>query len=427
MQIAVAKRKLVVSEMAETLIGSEIIKLAWEVNDLIKKGAKIFNFTIGDFDPKVFPIPKELEEEIIKALQGKQTNYPPGNGIPELRKEVSNFLAEGGMYYSPEEILITSGGRPAIYCIYMTLIDHGDGVIFPVPSWNNNHYCHLSGARPIAIETKLENNFMPTAVEIKPYIKDATLLALCSPQNPTGTTFTKEMLEEICDMVLEENDRRSPGEKPLYVLYDQMYWVLTYGDTVHYNPVSLRPEMRDYTIFIDGISKSCSATGLRVGWAFGPQSVIDKMKSIASHIGAWAPKPEQVATAKFLQQKDIFNRFLSQFKDQLNIRLEGIYKGLMQLKREGYAVDAIAPQAALYLTVQFDLKGKKTPDGKILNSTAGVTSYLLHECGMAIVPFYAFGSSPDSTWYRLSVGTCKLSEVEESITKLRSGLERLTG
>jgi aspartate aminotransferase len=426
MQAAATQNRLHVSEMAETLIGSEIIKLAWEVNDLIKKGAKIFNFTIGDFDPKVFPVPEFLEREIIKALQAKHTNYPPANGIPELRKGVSDFLMTmGGMDYSPESILITSGGRPAIYCIFMTLLDRGDGVIFPVPSWNNNHYCHLSGARPIAIETQAENNFMPTADEMRQYIREANLIALCSPQNPTGTTFSKEALEEICDMVLEENERRGPSRKPLYVLYDQMYWVLTYGNTVHYNPVSLRPAMRDYTIFIDGISKAFAATGLRVGWAFGPQYVIDKMKSIASHIGAWAPKPEQEATAQFLELKEEMNDFLSEFKRELQVRLEGIYRGLKQLNQEGYRVNAVAPQAAIYLTVQFDLKGMKTPSGSVLKNTADVTSYLLHDCGIAIVPFYAFGSSHDSTWYRLSVGTCKLNEIEESIEKLRAGLQKL--
>ena len=426
MEVAATKRKLHVSEMAESLTGSEIIKLAWEVNDLIKKGSKIFNFTIGDFDPKVFPIPAALEQEITKALRGGHTNYPPANGIPELRKSISEFLTQhGGFQYSPDSILVTSGGRPAIYSIYMTLLDQGDGVIFPVPSWNNNHYCHLSGARAIPIETKLENNFMPTAEEMRPFIREANLIALCSPQNPTGTTFTKEALTEICDLVLEENQRRDENEKPLYVLYDQMYWVLTYGDTVHYDPESLRPEMREYTIFVDGISKSCAATGLRVGWTFGPDYVIEKMKSIASHIGAWAPRPEQEATAKFLQMKDAMDEYLTNFKYHLQKRLEGIYKGLMQLRSEGHNVNAIAPQAALYLTVQFDLKGKKTSNGKTLNSTADVTSYLLHGCGIAIVPFYAFGSSHDSTWYRLSVGTCKIHEIEESIQKLRAGLEKL--
>ena len=423
---AATKRKLIVSEMAETLIGSEIIKLAAEVGEKIKQGEKIFNFTIGDFDPAVFPIPASLENEIIKAYQLKQTNYPPANGMLDLRKEVSNFLAEGGMHYTPEEILITSGGRPAIYTAYITLIEPGDGVIFPVPSWNNNHYCHLSGARPIMIEAKQENNFMPVASEIKPYIKEATLLALCSPQNPTGTAFTKKALEEICDLVLEENERRGSGQKPLYILYDQMYWTLTFGSTVHYNPVSLRPALRDYTLFVDGMSKAFAATGLRVGWAFGPADLIDKMKSIASHIGAWAPKPEQVATANFLKLKDDIDTYMSHFKEQIHLRLTGIYEGLQQLKKDGFKVDAITPQAALYLTVQFDLKGKTTADGKRINSTEDITSYLLNECGIALVPFYAFGSSHDSTWYRLSVGTCKLNEIKDSISKLRVGLEKLS-
>ena len=423
---AATKRKLIVSEMAETLIGSEIIKLAAEVGEKIKQGEKIFNFTIGDFDPAVFPIPASLENEIIKAYQLKQTNYPPANGMLDLRKEVSNFLAEGGMHYTPEEILITSGGRPAIYTAYITLIEPGDGVIFPVPSWNNNHYCHLSGARPIMIEAKQENNFMPVASEIKPYIKEATLLALCSPQNPTGTAFTKKALEEICDLVLEENERRGSGQKPLYILYDQMYWTLTFGSTVHYNPVSLRPALRDYTLFVDGMSKAFAATGLRVGWAFGPADLIDKMKSIASHIGAWAPKPEQVATANFLKLKDDIDTYMSHFKEQIHLRLTGIYEGLQQLKKDGFKVDAITPQAALYLTVQFDLKGRTTADGKQINSTEDITSYLLNECGIALVPFYAFGSSHDSTWYRLSVGTCKLNEIKDSISKLRVGLEKLS-
>ncbi|MBA3648226.1 MAG: aminotransferase class I/II-fold pyridoxal phosphate-dependent enzyme [Chitinophagales bacterium] len=411
--------------MAESLIGSEIIKLAAEVNEKIKKGEPILNFTIGDFDPEIFPIPEELEKEVIAAYRNKQTNYPMANGIPELRREVSNFLTEAGIHYSPNEILITSGGRPAIYAAYLTLIQPGDSVIFAVPSWNNNHYCHLSGAQPIMVEATRENGFMPVAEQMRPHIKKATLLALCSPQNPTGTTFSKEKLSEICDLVLEENERRGPDEKPLYVLYDQMYWLLTYGETVHHSPVTVRPEMKHYTIFIDGISKSFAATGLRVGWAFGPQYIIDKMKSILSHIGAWAPKPEQVAVANYLKMKGPIRNFLSQFREQIDLRLEGIYKGFMDLKKEGHKVDAIAPEAALYLTVQVDLKDRQTADGRLIKHTEDVTEYLLNECGIALVPFYAFGSSHDSTWYRLSVGTCKLSEIEESITKLRKGLEKL--
>lgn len=415
-----------VSEMAENLIGSEIIKLAAEINEKIRKGEKIYNYTIGDFDPKIFPIPVELNEAIIKAYENKHTNYPAANGMIELRKAVAEFLSEKQkISFSPDEVLISAGARPLIYAVYVTLLDPGDTVIFPVPSWNNNHYCHLSRAEPVFVETSPENNFMPVADDIRPFIQKATLVALCSPLNPTGTTFGKKQLEDICDLIIEENRRRGKNEKPLYLLYDQIYWVLTYGNTIHFDPVSLRPAMRDYTIFIDGISKSFSATGVRVGWATGPRSIIDKMKAILSHVGAWAPKAEQVAVAEFLKNKPAVDKFLTQFKNQIDKRLEGFYKGFVDLKKEGFSIDAISPQAAIYLTVRFDLKGKKTASGKILNTQTDVTQYILDEAKLGLVPFSAFGSSDDSPWYRLSVGTCNLEEIPEVFTNLRKALSSL--
>ena len=133
---------------------------------------------------------------------------------------------------------------------------------------------------------------MLSASQIKEHIKGATLLSVCSPLNPTGTTFRKIELEAICDLVIEENNSRGEDEKKLYLMYDQIYWTLSFGDTIHYNPVSLRPEMKDYTIFVDGISKAFAATGVRVGWAMGPAEVLVKMRSINSHVGAWAPMAE---------------------------------------------------------------------------------------------------------------------------------------
>lgn len=416
-----------VSTMAENLIGSEIIKLAAEINDKIRNGDKIFNYTIGDFDPNLFPIPSELTLEIIKAYENKETNYPAANGIQELRTTVSEFLKEReALDYSADEILISGGARPLIYATYTTLLDAKDTVVFPVPSWNNNHYTHLSSSQAIMIETRPENNFMPTAEDIRPHLHNATILALCSPLNPTGTVFNKEMLAEICDLVLEENKKRKGKAKPLYLIYDQIYWMLTFGQTEHYNPVSLRPEMKDYTIFIDGISKSLAATGVRVGWAFGPKHIINKMRAILSHVGAWAPKAEQVATGKYLQQKTNFDKFITSFKQEINARLEGFYHGFNELKKEGFPVSAITPQAAIYLTVQLNLTGKKTASGKVLNNQKEVTQYILDEAKLGIVPFSAFGSADDSPWYRLSVGTCKLNEINDVIGSLRKALSGLS-
>jgi aspartate aminotransferase len=415
------------SHLAETLIGSEIVRLGADIKEKIKSGEKIYNFTIGDFDSSIFPIPKKLELEIIEAYHHKHTTYPPAEGILALRESVSKFIREReGLLYEVNEILIAAGGRPLIYSLYRALVDKGDTVIYSVPSWNNNHYVHFVEGRHAVIETTAENNFMPSAEDIKPHIKDAVLIALCSPLNPTGTIFEKEALEAICDLVLEENMRRADEEKKLYVMYDQMYWMLTFGDSRHYNPVSLRPAMKGYTIFIDGISKAFAATGVRVGWALGPNYVLNKMKAINSHIGAWSPMAEQHATAKYLLQTSAIDDFMVHFKRELEERLQLIYNGFQKLKEKGFPVDACAPQAAIYLTIQFNLVGKITVEGKILAIQSDVTAYILNEAKLAVVPFYAFGASENSDWYRLSAGTCKKEEIPVILEILKEALSKLS-
>jgi len=415
------------SHLSETLIGSEIVKLGADIREKIKQGQKIYNFTVGDFDPGIFPIPKELEDEIINAYRSHFTNYPAAEGNLDLRESVSAFIrTREHIEYTPSEILIAAGGRPLIYSAYRTVCDAGDKVIYAVPSWNNNHYSHFVDAAHVVIEARPENNFMPTAEDIRPHIKGATLLSLCSPQNPTGTTFTRETLESICTIVVKENASRKNSEKKLYLLYDQMYWHLTFGKIVHYNPVSLNPAMKEYTIFIDAISKVFAATGVRVGWAMGPETVISKMKAILTHIGAWAPMAEQKAVANYLLQEENVNTYLSHFRSKIEIRLRSIYEGFMDLKKEGLPVDAIAPEGAIYLTIKIDLAGRKTAEGKILATQEDVTEYLLDEAKLAIVPFYAFGASGTSAWYRLSVGTCKLENISEVIGKLKNALKKIS-
>lgn len=415
------------SHLSETLIGSEIVKLGGEIREKIRQGERIYNFTVGDFDPSIFPIPKELEDAIVEAYRKHFTNYPAAEGNLDLRDAIHSFIKdEEGLDYGTNEILVASGGRPLIYAVFRAVCDKGDKVIYAVPSWNNNHYTHFVSGDHIVVEATAANNFMPTADDIRPYVKEATLISLCSPQNPTGTTFKKEELGAICDLVIEENKRRGDGEKKLYVMYDQMYWHLTYGEIKHHNPVSLRPEMREYTIFIDAISKVFAATGVRVGWSMGPATVINKMKAILTHIGAWAPMAEQKAVAYYLGNRDGIKKYLTHFKAEVEERLRRIYDGFSQLKNEGLSVDAIAPEAAIYLTIKIDLVGKKTPDGKVLADQSEVTAYVLNNAGLAVVPFYAFGADRSSAWYRLSVGTCKKEEIEEMTGKLREALNKLT-
>ena len=415
-----------VSVLAQTLKGSEIIKIGGEINELKRKGENIANLTIGDFDPSIYPIPTGLKQGIIDAYHANHTNYPPAEGVTVLRENISAFLHERfHLDYSINQILISGGSRPLIYATYLALVDPGDKVVFPTPSWNNNHYCQLSGATAIQVPTSADNKFMPTADDIRPHLKGATLLALCSPLNPTGTMFAKKDLEDICDLVIAENKSRPEGAKPLYILYDQIYSQLTFANNQHIDPVSLRPELREYVIYIDGISKCFAATGVRVGWGFGPEKIIGKMRSIVGHVGAWAPKAEQIATAKFLTQTAELNTYLKDFKSKIQLSLDTLYKGVMQLKSEGFAVDSINPMGAIYLTVKVDYTGKTTEDGDLLNTSADINFYLIKEAKIAFVPFSAFGSDSSMNWFRASVGGCSLADIQEMLPRLKGALEKL--
>ena len=415
-----------VSKLATNLIGSEIVKIGNEVNEMKAKGAEIANLTIGDLNSNIYPIPELLKEEIQKAYQENLTNYPPANGLQSLRKAVENDLkSRWNLDYSANsEILITAGSRPLIYAIFKTIVDEEDKVVYPIPSWNNNHYAYMTSAEGIEIKTTPENNFLPTADDLRDKLKGAVLLCLCSPLNPTGTMFSKEQLSEICQLILEENASRKPDEKPLYLMYDQIYSNITF-DAKHYDPVSLFPEMKDFTIYVDGISKCLAATGVRVGWSFGPAHIIGKMKALLTHVGAWAPKPEQEATARFYSNENNVNQFVTSFKNKLEASLKLLHNGIQNLKNKGLTVESIEPMGALYLTIKLDYLGKKKPNGEVIENTTDLVFYLINEGGVALVPFSAFGDSRESPWFRASVGGLSINEIEAMLPKLENALNKL--
>ncbi len=214
--------------MAAALVGSEILRIAGEIRTLVAAGRAICNLTVGDFDPRYFPIPEVLMEGIRAALEKGETNYPPSNGLEGLRAAVARFYERDlGLRYPVDSVLIAGGARPIIYCIFRTLVDPGDRVVYTVPSWNNNHYVHLVGGQGVPVVCRPEHRFLPTREELVPALSGARLLSLNSPLNPTGTAFERSALLGICEAVLEENEARNRrGERPLYLMYDQIYWML---------------------------------------------------------------------------------------------------------------------------------------------------------------------------------------------------------
>lgn len=416
-----------ISTMSRGLVGSEILRIAANVRALVAQGHAVSNFTVGDFAPSQFPIPEALRDAAIEAYGAGRTNYPPPEGLASLRKAVAEYYADRlGLRYPVDTIQITSGARPGLYAAYATIVDPGETVVYPVPSWNNDHYAYLVGAKAIEVATRPEDGFLPTAALLEPHLREARLLSINSPLNPAGTMITPDELRRICDLVLAENTRRkASGERLLYLLYDQIYWELQFGDVPHVTPVEVAPEMAAYTIFVDGISKAWAATGIRVGWLIAPPHITNRAKAFLTHVGAWAPHPEQEATATVLSTPGSLDEFNTTMHHDVQARLNLLYDGVQDLKAAGLPIDAIAPQGAIYLSVKFDLIGK-TYNGAVLTGNYQIADVLLNEAGVAAVPFQAFGYKEETGWMRLSVGAVSLADIKAALPRLRTILEHVT-
>jgi aspartate aminotransferase len=423
MPAAIQSPDRALSSLARGLIGSEILKISGEVRALCDQGRDICNLTVGDFSPKEFRIPARLEQLIRQMLVAGETNYPPSDGTKEMRQAVVTFFREAlGLEYGLESSLIAGGARPLIFAAYTAIVDPGDKVIYAIPSWCNNHYSYLTGAVPVELAVGPETNFFPTAEQIRPHIRDARLICINTPLNPTGTVMAKSEVEAIARLVVDENDRRAASdERPVMILWDQVYWMLTFGDSRHYTPPQLVPESRDYTIFVDGISKAFAATGLRVGWTIAPPHVTARMRDILGHVGAWPPRPEHRAVAKFLGEREAVAAFHETFIRELQVRLNLLYDGIDAMRRDGLPVRAITPQGAIYLSAQFDLFGGKRP----IRTNEDIRRLLLEEAGFAVVPFQAFGLQQETGWFRLSAGAVSPDDIARGLTRVRRVVESL--
>jgi aspartate aminotransferase len=414
------------SRLAQGLIGSEVLRIAGEVRAAQAAGQEICNLTVGDFDPREFPLPPGLVTGIQRALEAGHTNYPPSNGIPELRKSVVQFYRrELGLEYPVESVVIAGGARPLIYATYRTLVDPGEKAVFPVPSWNNNHYAYLTGAVAVPLEVSRANQFHPTPEQIEAVLPGARLIALCSPSNPTGTGMKAPALEAICRAIVRENTRRAAqGSRPVFLMYDQVYWATAFDGLGTPAPPAMVPEVAPYTILIDAISKSLAATGLRVGWAAAHPAVIARVSDFLGHVGAWAPKPEQVATAEFLADAEAFHVHRAAMIARLRERLDALHSGITRMRDRGIPIEAVAPEGTLYLSMRFQLGG--TVAGRELRTNEDVRRLLLEEAGVAVVPFQAFALPHEDGWFRLSVGAVSMASIDSGLARLERVLEAVT-
>jgi aspartate aminotransferase len=416
------------SELARGMHLSGILRTAQQVRDLRAAGTPVLDLSLGDFSPAYFPIPEKLLRGIEKALESGSTNYPPPPGLLALRKAVCDYVERcSGVRYPIESVLITCGGRPVLYGAYLTVVGPGDTVVYSVPSWQNDSYAWLSGAKAVELEAKSENGFQPTLAEIEPHLRTARMLCLCSPGNPTGTAMEPAIFESILRAVVAENARREKGgsERPLFLLFDQIYSSIRVKDNKHRYALALVPEAAPYVMTMDGASKAFAATGLRVGWLLAPPAIVTKAGELLSHVGAWAPHAEQVGMAELLNDEAAIAEYRVGMDAAVHERLDELHRGFAQMRDEGLPVDVLCPDGAIYVSLQLKLRGK-TFGGKTLDGNEAIRSLVLKEAGVAVVPFQAFGLLQETGWFRLSVGALSMDEIRDVFPRLRALLAKIS-
>lgn len=414
------------SVSAQGLNESGILRVTRQVRAKLARGETVVNLTVGDFDPRYFPIPQKLAREIQDAIARGETNYPTPEGMLALRQSISDYVFRtAGVRYPVEAIVVCSGGRPVLYGAYRVIVNPGDKVLYSVPSWQNDAYSWITGGESIEIEASHETGFQPTLEQFAPHLGEAAMLCICSPGNPTGTVMTEKQLGDILRAVVDENRaRESNGKRPLFVLHDQMYGGLVSRGQRHIYPTSIVPDIARWLISADGVSKAYAGTGLRVGWMLVAPAIGARIRDLLSHAGAWAPRAEQSAVANFLKDEQAIAEFRREMDDRLADRLGAMYEGFESMRRDGYPVDSLNPQGAIYFSAKFALHGA-TFDGSTLETDEDIRELLLERAGAAVVPFRAFGVRANTGWFRLSAGAVSMDEIRELFPRVRALLDQV--
>jgi aspartate aminotransferase len=395
--------------------GEGILAIAAQVAAARASGRAIVDLTIGDYDPLRFRPPRALFEALARAWRRGRTSYPPPAGVWSLREAVADhYRRRLGLVVPPQAVLVQAGARPLIYACYRLLVQPGDGVVFPVPSWNNGAYCAMVRARPVGVTAAAESDFIPDPVRLATAVQEASLVVLNSPANPTGKRLPRRLLELVARAIVDENGARArAGRRPVFLLYDQVYWPLV-PFREHLHPAQVVPQAAEWTVTVDAISKSLCATGLRVGWAALPAQLVDTFSAYLSDVGSWAPTAEQEAVAEFLSLTHAFDDHAARLRRRLQARVELVVRQLERLRVDGFDLEFVRPDGGFYVTARFAPRAVASDPAATLLETGGV----------AVVPLRAFDAPDAYGWCRLATAAASWGSLGELSTRLSQVLSR---
>jgi aspartate aminotransferase len=391
---------IVLSRAVERVQPSATIAVTTKANEMKAAGIDVIGLGAGEPD---FDTPEHIKEAAIKAIHDGKTKYTPADGIPELKKAIcAKFKRDNGLEYKPSQINVSPGGKTVIYNAFMATLNPGDEVIVPAPYWvSYPDMARLAGGDPVFVQCGPNSNYKlsPDALEqaITPKTK---WLVLNSPSNPTGAAYTKDELRGLADVLLKHPH--------VWVLTDDMYEHLVYDDFEYWTIAQVEPGLFDRTLTMNGVSKAYAMTGWRIGYAGGPEKLINTMRKIMSQSTSNPCSISQWASVAALNGD---HGFLAERNAVFKSRRDMVVAALNDCE----GLSCATPEGAFYVYPSCaGVIGKTSPKGTKITSDKDFAAALLEEEQVAVVFGEAFGLSPA---FRISYAT-STEALEEAMTRI---------
>ena len=396
---------LELSKKAAAVKPSSTLAITAKAKELKAQGKDVVGFGAGEPD---FNTPDNICDEAINAINSGFTKYTPASGINELKEAISKkFKSFNNLDYAPEQIVISNGGKHSLTNIFTALLNPGDEVIIPAPFWlSYPEIVKLAGGVPVIVTTTKEQNFKLTAEALEAAVTDKTkALVLNTPNNPTGMLYTEEELRAIAKVAVE---------KDFYVVADEMYENLTYGDQKHVSIASFGKDIYDRTITCSGLAKSYAMTGWRIGYTGSPLAIAKMMGSVQSHQTSNPNSIAQKAAVEALNgPQDSVEAMHAEFDKRRKYMFERVSN--MPL------LSTIEPMGAFYVFVDASQVIGKSYKGTKVESVAQMADILINDYSTAIIPCADFGFAD---YFRLSYAI-SIEQIEKGLNRIEEFLKSL--
>ena len=390
-----------ISDALARIKPSATIALTQKARDLKATGKDVISLSVGEPD---FDTPDNIKEAAIKAIRDGKTKYTPVAGIPELREAICVKLKrENNLDYKPAQTIVGTGGKHVIFNALMATLNPGDEVVVVAPYWvSYPEMVLLAGGEPVIVETHEKHAFKLQPEDLEAKITPKTKwIILNSPSNPSGAAYTHDEMKKITDVLMRHEQ--------VWVLTDDMYEHLTYGDFTFVTPAEVEPALYERTLTMNGVSKAYAMTGWRIGYAAGPTQLIKAMDSLqgqqtsgACSIAQWA------AVEALLGPQDHLGRFRKAFEERRDL--------VVSMLNQASGLTCLKPEGAFYVYPSCSaLIGKSTPSGQKIETDEDFVMALLETEGVAAVHGSAFGTGPN---LRISYAT-STEALEDACTRIQ--------